>query len=277
MTLEYSQGEDSRLEGDGFIPIANTEEGEIVYFKEPDVEMLRQIDPKKRRSLMRSLRKKERIYSESGQVWLPDFLATGRASVFVAGSPGVGKSYFVARCLETFPEDYKVMLFTALTEEDDNFKDLPQEIFKVKMVPEILRKINLATLRNRSKNLILVFDDFDNIPKGKILSEVQRILHDALANGRAHSDDESEDRNIHVFVTTHALNDYMKTKYLLENSNYVVLFPQGTTFCQLLRMGQKIGLSQAQVTELRNSGERSVIIHKVPPLYVIEGPSLRTI
>lgn len=276
MTLEYSRGENPRMEDEGFIPVANTEEGEIVYYKEPDVEMLRQTDPKKRRSLMRSLRKKERIFSESGQVWLPDFLATGRATVFVAGSPGVGKSYFVARCLETFPEDYKVMLFTALTEEDDNFRDLPQQIFRVKMSPEVLGKINLATLRQRSKNLILVFDDFDNIPKGRILSEVQRILHDALANGRAHSED-GEDRNIHVFVTTHALNDYMKTKYLLENSNYVVVFPQGTTFCQLLRLGQKIGLSQAQMTEMKNSGERSIIIHKVPPLYVIEGPSIKTI
>ena len=277
MTLEYSRGIDDRLEEEGYIPVANTEDGEIVYYKEPDVEMLRQTDPKKRRSLMRSLRKKERIYSESGHIWLPDFLATGRATVFVAGSPGVGKSYFVARCLETFPDNYSVMLFTALTEQDDNFRDLPQHIFRVRMTPEVLSRINLATLRQRTRNLILVFDDFDNMPKGKILSEVQRILHDALANGRAHSEDDGEDRNIHVFVTTHALNDYMKTKYLLENSNYVVLFPQGTTYCQLLRLGQKIGLSQAQMTEMKNSGERSIIIHKVPPLYVIEGPSIKTI
>ena len=277
MTLEFSPRDDPALEREGYVPIAITDEGEVAYYKEPNVEEIRAMDPKKRKSLMR-IRKKQMITSESGGEWLPDFLALGRATCFVAGCPGAGKSYFIARCLELFPEDYQVMLFTALTEDDGNFSDLPQKIFKVKMVPETLRKINLASLRRCSKNIILVFDDFDCLPKGTILSETQRILHDALANGRAHTTEESgEDTNIHVFVSSDSLNDFRRTKYSIENSDYIVMFPRSTTFAQLVRLGTKIGLTQAQITEMRNSGERAVIVHKTPPLYVIEGPSLKTI
>lgn len=275
MTLEYSKEEDYSKEDEGFIPIAFTDDGEVAYYKPPDVESMRGLEPSKRRSALAKLKRKQRIVSESGQVWMPAFLNLGRITLFVPGSPGAGKSFFTARVLDSLPDDFNVMLFTALTEEDENFKDIRQRIFKVRMAPEVLSKINLASLRERSKNLVLVFDDFDNIPKGRILSEVQRILHDVLANGRAHSG--SEDGNVHVIVTTHALNDFMKTKYITENCDYIAFFPQSTTFCQLLRLGMKVGLSQAQISAMRASQERVCIMHKVSPLLMFEGPSIETI
>ena len=275
MTLEYSSEEDYSKEEEGYMPIAFTEEGEVAYYKPPDVEEMRALPPSKRRSVLAKLARKQRITSESGSVWMPDFLSLGRITLFLPGSPGAGKSFFAARVLDSLPEDFNVLLFTALTEEDENFKDLKQPIFRVKMTPETLSKINLASIRERGSNIVLLFDDFDNIPKGRILNEVQRILHDVLANGRAHSGD--DDRNVHVIVTTHALNDYMKTKYITENCDYIAFFPQSTTFCQLQRLGLKVGLSQAQISALRASRERVCIMHKVSPLIMFEGTSIETI
>lgn len=275
MTLEYSSEEDYSKEDEGYMPIAFTEEGEVAYYKPPDVEEMRALPPSKRRSVLAKLARKQRITSESGSVWMPDFLSLGRITLFIPAPPNAGKSFFAARVLDSLPEDFNVLLFTALTEEDENFKDLKQPLFRVKMTPETLSKINLESLRARGSNILLLFDDFDNIPKGRVLNEVQRILHDVLANGRAHSG--GDDRNVHVIVTTHILNDYMKTKYITENCDYIAFFPQSTTFCQLLRLGMKVGLSQAQISALRASRERVCIMHKVSPLIMFEGTSIETI
>ena len=123
--------------------------------------------------------------------------------------------------------------------------------------------------------IILLFDDVDKIKDSTVAKMIFGIMEDALANGRGHKRHDGTG-DIHVICTSHALNDYRKTKYTLENSNYVALFPGTTTNKQMSTMFEKLGLDEDLCKELIKYGKRgdirSVIIHKIAPMYIIFGP-----
>lgn len=210
--------------------------------------------------------------SVSGAHWIPDILSSGRLTMFIAGNPGAGKSYLAKEMIENLPSDYDILLFTALEEEDGNFSDFGDRLFKIKMNPENLRNITLTEIRKRSKHPILLFDDIDKIRDKLVEKLTFAILEDALANGRGHKKHNGEG-DIHIIVTSHSLNDYKKTKYTLENSDYVGLFPGSTTKAQYVRMFQKLGLPMELCDETFDLGKRgdvrSIIIKKTSPMYMI--------
>lgn len=216
------------------------------------------------------------VQSPSGAPWYPDILDNGRLTMFIAGNPGAGKSYLAKEMIDLLPEDYDVLLFTALEEEDGNFDDLPR-LYKIKMNPEILKNISLSEIRKRSKHPILLFDDIDKIRDKTVEKLTYAILEDALANGRGHKKHDGSG-DIHCIVTSHSLNDYKKTKYTLENSDYVGLFPGSTTKSQYVRMFQKLGLPMDMCDDTFDMGKkgdvRSVIIKKTSPMYMIAGDTI---
>lgn len=218
---------------------------------------------------------KQGIQSFTGADWRPHF--NDRMTMFIAGTPGAGKSYLAKQMINLLPPDIEILLFTALDEKDGNFDELGKSrLFKIKMTPDVLGKISLAEIRKRSsgKQTILLFDDVDKIRDPKVQAATFAIMNDALANGRGH---EKHDGNgdIHVLCTSHSLNDYQKTKYTFENSNYVALFPGTTPALQMYRMFDKLGLDKKLCQKMMRLGRsqeiRSVIIHKVVPMYMIYG------
>lgn len=200
-----------------------------------------------------------------------------RLTIFLPGNPGAGKSYFASQLIQRFPESYQILLFTSLEEEDSNFDSFRRRINKVRMEPDVLARINVRSLRERiprGTDLITVFDDVDKISDKKLSKQVFSILEDLLANGRVHDKRRGCGGNIHVIATTHSLNDWLKTKYLTENCNYVALFPQSTTRMQLERLLSKLGLGKDMCDMLKDTGERVVLIHKTAPMFIIAGTSI---
>lgn len=217
--------------------------------------------------------------SFSGEEWYPN-LSQGRLTAFIPGNPGAGKSYLANELIELLPSYSEVLLFTALDEEDGNFKGLKNRLYKIRMTPENLEKLTLTAIRKMCRNPILLFDDIDKIRDKKVETLTFKLLEDALANGRGHKKHDGKG-DIHVIVTSHSLNDYRKTKYTLENSDYIALFPQSTTYAQMLRLFQKIGLDKDACDEVMKMGKRGdirrVIIKKVAPMFMITGPHIRLI
>lgn len=215
----------------------------------------------------------------SGDKWYPNIFDS-RLTIFIPGNPGAGKSYLASELIEMFPPKYKILLFTALDEKDGNFDNFGDRLFKIKMTPENLKKITLSAIRERCKYPILLFDDIDKIRDKNVEKLTFAILEDALANGRGHEKHDGKG-DIHTIVTSHALNDYRKTKYTLENSDYVALFPGSTTYRQLETMFSKLGLSPDLCREMYEIGKkgiaRSIIIHKTTPMYIIAGPIIKLI
>lgn len=231
------------------IPIAVTEAGDNVYLDEF------------------SARDESLVPSPSGAEWFP--FTKNRFSIFIAGVPNAGKSYFTAQLLKLFPETYEVLLFTDLEENDANFKDIKQKVWKIKMKPEILKKINMDVIRARVKNPICVFDDIDKMSSPTISKLTKDLLHSILLKGRGH--DHSAD--IHCIVTYHALNGGLETKTLIENCEYLCLFPLSTLFRQMEYFLSKVGLKTKEIHDLvdfcKKRGIRKIIIKKTAPLYII--------
>ena len=173
-----------------------------------------------------------------------------------------------------------ILLFTALEEKDGNFQDLGKDrLYKIKMTPDVLSQINLKSIRekikSKSNQAILLFDDVDKIRDPKVQNLVFAIMNDALANGRGHEKHDGKG-DIHVICTSHSLNDYQKTKYTFENSNYIALFPGSTPPLQFKRLiVDKLGLEPSIYKSLLDLGRqqriRNVIVHKVVPMYLIYG------
>lgn len=218
--------------------------------------------------------------SPSGEEWYPSILNNGRLTAFIPGNPGAGKSYLANELISLMPDDYQVLLFTAVDEEDGNFSELGERLHKVRMDPENLERMSLATMRKASPHLILLFDDIDKLHDKRVEKMTYSILEDALANGRDHRKHDGE-QDIHVIVTSHSLNDYKKTKYSLENSDYVAVFPQSTTYNQMRRLFDKLGLERELCDHVIDCGRagmvRRVIIHKVAPMYIIIGDEIALI
>lgn len=212
--------------------------------------------------------------SPSGSRWYP--VIDGRLTAFIAGNPGAGKSYLAKELINLLPPSSEILLFTALDEKDGNFQEFYDEerIYKIRMEPDNLERITLPAIRERCKNPILLFDDIDKIRDPRVSKLTFKILEDALANGRGHRNHDGKG-DIHTIVTSHSLNDYLKTKYSLENSDFVCVFPQSTTYAQMKRLFEKIGLDKKMCDDIIALGKtgkvRSVIIKKTAPMYVIAG------
>lgn len=216
--------------------------------------------------------------SFTGAEWRPCF--NDRMTMFIAGTPGAGKSYLAKQMIKLLPPTTPILLFTALEENDGNFAELGKDrLFKIKMKPEVLTKINLAEIRKRATTpqTILLFDDVDKIRDPKVQNATFALMNDALANGRGHETHDGKG-DIHVICTSHSANDYQKTKYTFENSNYVALFPGTTPPLQMYRMFDKLGLEkelcQKMIKLARMQKIRSIIIHKVVPMYMIFGDKI---
>lgn len=260
-------------------PIAETSTGDVAYYEtrkhgdidSEDEDIYSDSDDFTSSSFMYN----RPVESITGADWHPCF--NDRMTMFIAGTPGAGKSYLAKQMINLLPTNYDILLFTALEEKDGNFDDLGKErLFKIKMSPEVLGKISLAEIRKRAKSpqTILLFDDVDKIRDSKVQNLTFAIMNDALANGRGH---EKHDGNgdLHVICTSHSANDYQKTKYTFENSNYVALFPGTTPPLQMYRMFDKLGLDKdlclRMIKLARSQKIRSIIIHKVVPMYMIFG------
>lgn len=265
-------------------PIANTEAGDVAYyitkkirpptFYDDDDEMYTSDDDDDDFFNSSMMHGKPQP-SLTGADWRPCF--NDRLTMFIAGAPGAGKSYLAKQMINLLPTNIEIMLFTALEENDGNFDDLGAgRLFKIKMTPDILSKITLAEIRKRAKapQTVLLFDDVDKIRDSKVQNLIFALMNDALANGRGHEKHDGKG-DLHVICTSHAANDYQKTKYTFENSNYVALFPGTTPPLQMFRMFDKMGLDkelcQYMIKLARSQKIRSIIIHKVVPLYIIFG------
>lgn len=190
-------------------------------------------------------------------IYGPDFIPIfgERLSYFIAGPPGCGKSTTAAQILSIFPS-LPIFLFTDLEEEDRAFKGLP--IRKMKMDAALLDELKPSMLCEES-DCWVVFDDVDKIRDPAVSKKVIALMDNIIANGRSHGK-----HTIHVIATSHSLSDYRKTKYMIENCSYWVLFPSKTITSQLRRLLSKMDLDKIPIKEFDR-----IFVHQSSPSFIV--------
>ena len=203
----------------------------------------------------------------------PVFRQNERITMFIAGCQNCGKSYYISQFLDTYKvlhPERPVFLVTGLSEKDKHFEG--HDIWRINLshVPTL----TLEDLRRRGPGAprtgsLVIFDDVDRITDDKVNKAVQKLISDILSNGRDHAS-QAGIADIDIIITNHEVNDYKRTRPMLTECNYVVLFPSATVGRQMKLIIDKIGVGKGierQITNYKTS--RSLLIHKTYPMYYV--------
>ena len=189
-----------------------------------------------------------------------------RLVMFICGQNGCGKSFFIRQLLLNYLTVYPerdIYLFSS-QEYDDKLDSLPN-IKRIAIDESFL--IDELTL-NDLRNSICIFDDVDCIRDKKLQRAVDGLKFEILKNGRDHTGDRTQD--IDIIITNHMTLGGHETKFMIYESFYYVLFPQGTTAHSIETICKKYaGLDREQTQKVLKNDSRAVIIHKNYPRYVL--------
>ena len=177
-----------------------------------------------------------------------------RLSYFIAGPPGCGKSTTAAQILSFFPRQ-PIYLFSDV-DEDRAFDGL--DIRRMKMEADLITELKPEMFAEKS-DCWVVFDDIDKIRDSKVSKALIALMDNIIANGRSHGG-----HTINVIATSHSLADYRKTKYMIENCEYWVVFPSKTINSQLKRLLSKMDLDKLDLKQ-----HDRIFIHQSCPTFIV--------
>jgi Cdc6-like AAA superfamily ATPase len=182
---------------------------------------------------------------------------------YVAGQSGSGKSYFARGIAESYKKlypDRDVYLISKLNEDETLDKS---KIAKPNRI-SLDSLVNDPPELDEFKDCLVIFDDFDTLdkPYDKV---VHKLIEDLCIMGR-HT-------NTSMLILSHYLTNYKKTRLILGEANFLVVYPLATSFKALKYVCEHYGgLDKEQIHQMKKLG-RWVMIHKNYPVYVLSAHS----
>jgi len=178
---------------------------------------------------------------------------------YVAGQSGSGKSYFARGIAENykkmFPER-EVYLISKL-EEDETLDKM--KIGKPKRI-SLQSLVDDPPELDEFNDCLVIMDDWDTLEK-KYFDVVHKLIEDLCIMGR-HT-------RTSLLILSHYLTNYKKTRLILGEAHYLVLYPMATAQKALKYVAEMYGgLDKEQVVNLKKMG-RWVMIAKSYPSFVI--------
>ena len=182
-----------------------------------------------------------------------------REVYYVAGQSGSGKSYFARGIAENykklFPER-EVYLISKL-EEDETLDKM--KVGKPKRI-SIQSLVDDPPELSEFDDCLVIFDDWDTLNK-PYFEVVHKLIEDLAIMGR-HT-------RTSMLILSHHLSNYKKTRLVLNEAHYLVLYPMATAFKALKYVCEMYGgLDKEHIASLKKLG-RWVLISKNYPSYVI--------
>lgn len=186
-----------------------------------------------------------------------------RQTYYLSGAQNSGKSYCISLLLKSMYKKYKnekqIILFTNKDDDEPQFQQKGiAKISKYNLDNEIT-DLTLTDLQNT----ITIFDDIDgNQPK--IYNELLALADNIILNGRKH--------DIDILISSHKLADGNKTKYILNNIEFVFVFPISDFFQTNYFMEKYLGVTDT--TQRREILEkvrysRFACFRKFAPRYLV--------
>lgn len=202
---------------------------------------------------------------------LPSTDKDKRDIYYIAGASGSGKSWIAKQLAENYSKMYPerpIYVVSKLTEDNtldsmDLGKDKKGDKEAIRL--DYTQFVDNPPDINSLSNSLVIFDDYDTI-EGKEGKAVQTLIEDIAIMGRKHHEDQG---NITMLCLTHYLTNYKKTRLLLNEANFFVVYPQATsTHALTYLLKTHLGLEKDDIKELKKLG-RWVCLHKSYPQYMI--------
>jgi hypothetical protein len=198
-------------------------------------------------------------------------IPNGAEHGFIFGSTGSGKSYFSSQYAQTYRKVYpeNVIYLVSYIDEDDVLDKL--DIIRIP-----LGDISLISEKT-IHDCLIIFDDVDALPpkndeydSKEMFKAVENLRDQLLTRGRHFG--------ISVLVTSHLGANFTHTRVVINESGFVVIFPQGGNFHQIKTILQTYaGFETKQVQEIKNLKSRWVYVHKSFPPYVVHDKGVYTL
>jgi len=195
---------------------------------------------------------------------LPDTDKNKRKVWYIAGACGCGKSYTAKTIANNYIKLYpnRPIYVVSKLEEDETLDSINGNI----------QRLNYRDFEDNPPDInefydcLIIFDDFDTISPKKVLDRVLTFIDDISIMGRKHKDDQG---NISMVVISHYLTNYKKTRLILNECDFLTLFPQATSTHALnYVLKNYVGMDKNDVKKLKQLG-RWIMIHKMYPQYVL--------
>ena len=176
-----------------------------------------------------------------------------RATLFVAGESGSGKSYFIReyakRYNSMFPKN-EIFLISYL--DKDKTLDAYKKITRLNCFNnEFMRECLNMKLEDNFQDSLVIFDDIDCIVEKKAKERIYALLFKMLKIGRHTATS--------VAYLGHELYHSPELKTILNESMTITIFPRFLNFKKLRYLLEEyLGLSKEQIAKIRTIKDRSV-------------------
>ncbi len=181
--------------------------------------------------------------------------------LYVAGPSGSGKSYFISKWLGLSRKIWKgknkreIYIFSRIINDHQLDKFNP-------IRPDLEEMIDDPMTGEELQNAIVIFDDIDSIADRDVKNAIYSLQKDLLVCGRHF--------NVTVICTSHLISNNIETKYCLNESSGVVIFPRSGQTYQIKRyLKEYQGFEKKMINKVMKLPSRWVYIHKSYPQTVI--------
>jgi hypothetical protein len=202
-----------------------------------------------------------KLEGESKFEVLPSIDPEKRQVFYIAGQSGSGKSYFCRKLCEKYAKLFpnrSIYLISKL-QHDDTLDSMtigrPKRISLDSLVEDY-------PALEEFEDCMVVFDDFDTLDKPYI-TVVQKLIDDLAIQGR-HT-------RTSMCVLSHYLSNYKKTRLILSEAQYLVVYPMSTSARALISVATSYGgLDPDQAKELKRLGRWACIYKNYPGVVIAE-------
>ena len=183
-----------------------------------------------------------------------------RQIFYIAGASGSGKSHIAERLSEQYQKLYpkRDVFLVSKLKEDATLDSMEQPPIRLKI--EKLVETPLKDLEPLRESMV-IFDDYDTL-EGKEGKAVQQLIDDICIMGR-HT-------VTSILILSHHLSNFKKTRLCLTEATNFVLYPQSTGAHALnYFLKTYVGMGPKEVSALKKSGSRWLMIHKNFPIFYV--------
>jgi hypothetical protein len=206
-----------------------------------------------------------------------------RTTMYVAGRSGSGKSFWSAGVIQRYKKLWPSHTIWGICktkmEDDPAYSGLGVKQLPLAKLREYAADQKAKASRNGggasgggadgeiidireafgSDGCLIIFDDWDSFEK-EDKAFVLAVIKDVQNLGRK--------LRISCIVTSHQLTNYMETRGIISEAEYITVFPQHTMPQQLTYLCNKLGIPKDVISTLRKKGRWSML-HNAAPLYLL--------
>jgi hypothetical protein len=205
---------------------------------------------------------------ESSLSILPDTRGDKRNIYYIAGASGSGKSYIAKQITENYHKLYpdRFIYIVSALEEDDTLDSMKVNKKKIQRL-DYKTFIDDPPDINTVSDCLFIFDDVDNVAPKEGGDAIHTLINDIAIMGRAHKAGQG---NISMMFLTHHITNYKKSRLILNEADYYILYPQNTSTNQLYYLLKTyLGFDRKDIQNLKKLPSRWVCFHKNAPQFML--------